>query len=175
MLGAASEMSSQAVETSQSPAGGCPLALKDYKPKAALHVPQTSVPRSRFPAIDCHVHLSTLVQRPMPSSDVPLKEGPEGPLASMSTKPEEVLALMDRRNIRMMVNVTGGYGPALDEVIRYWHKPYPDRFLVCVEPWWTRANEAGYANFQAGEVEKAAAAHVGSRFSRLWDCICARI
>ena len=87
-----------------------PLALKDYKPRPALHVPETNVPRSRFPVIDSHVHLSTLRQRPMPSSDVPLKEGPEGPQASMSTKPEDVLALMDRKNIRMMVNVTGGYG-----------------------------------------------------------------
>ena len=118
-------------DASQMPRGERPLALKDYSPKPALHVPETNVARSRFPVIDSHVHLSTLVQRPMPSSDVPRKEGPEGPQASMSTKPEDVLALMDRKNIRMMVNVTGGYGPALDEVIRYWYKPHPDRFLVC--------------------------------------------
>lgn len=140
------------------PENGCPLALKDYKPKPALHVPETKVPKPRFPVIDCHVHLSSVVQRPMPSSDVPVKEGPEGPQASMSTRPEDVIALMDRKNIRVMVNATGGYGPALDEVIRYWHKPYPDRFLVCVEPWWTRTNEPGYPNFQAGEVERAARA-----------------
>ena len=126
--------------------------------KPALHVPETKVPKPRFPVIDCHVHLSSVVQRPMPSSDVPVKEGPEGPQASMSTRPEDVIALMDRKNIRVMVNATGGYGPALDEVIRYWHKPYPDRFLVCVEPWWTRTNEPGYPNFQAGEVERAARA-----------------
>ncbi len=141
-----------------SQAGPPPLALKDYSPKPALHVPETKVPRSRFPVIDCHVHLSTLVQRQMPSSDVPLKEGAEGPQASMSTRPEDVIALMNRKNIRLMVNVTGGYGPALDEAIRYWHKPYPDRFLVCVEPWWTRTNETGYAKFQADEIERAARA-----------------
>ena len=113
----------QSTGADQNPQTGRPLALKDYSPRPALHVPETSVPRSRFPVIDSHVHLSTLVQRPMPSSDVPRKEGPEGPQASMSTKPEDVLALMDRKNIRMMVNVTGGYGPALDDVLRYWHTP----------------------------------------------------
>jgi predicted TIM-barrel fold metal-dependent hydrolase len=120
-----------------------------------LHVPETRVPRARFPAIDSHTHLSTVVGRPMPSSDVPLKEGPEGPRASMSSSPAAVLAMMDRLNLRMMVNVTGGYGPALDETVNYWHKPHPDRFLVCTEPWWTRFPEPGYARMQGDEIHRA--------------------
>ncbi|MCW5980514.1 MAG: amidohydrolase family protein [Bryobacteraceae bacterium] len=137
---------------------GCPLAVKDYQPQSTLHVPETNVPRACFPVIDSHVHLSTVVGRLMPSSDVPEKEGPDGPKAFSTSDPKDVLALMERRNVRMMVNVTGGYGPALNEVIDRWHKPYPGRFLVCVEPWWTRANEPGYAKFQAAETEKAARA-----------------
>src|ERR1043166_1650596 len=35
-----------------------PLALKDYQPKSMLHVPETHVPRSRFPNIDFHTHLT---------------------------------------------------------------------------------------------------------------------
>ena len=31
-----------------------PLALKDYQPRSMLHVPETHVPRSRFPNIDFH-------------------------------------------------------------------------------------------------------------------------
>ena len=31
--------------------GTLPLALKDYQPKSMLHVPETHVPRSRFPSI----------------------------------------------------------------------------------------------------------------------------
>ena len=34
------------------------LLLKDYQPKSMLHVPETHVPRSRFPNIDFHTHLS---------------------------------------------------------------------------------------------------------------------
>ena len=32
---------------------------------------------------------------------------------------------MDAENIRMMVNLTGGYGPLLEETIRHWQSPQP--------------------------------------------------
>jgi predicted TIM-barrel fold metal-dependent hydrolase len=134
---------------------GQPLALGDYQPRSKLHAPETRVPRPRFPVIDTHVHLSSVAGRPMPSSDVPDKEGPEGPRALASSDPKEILALMERKDVRLMVNVTGGYGAALDEVIRYWQQPYPDRFLTCVEPWWTRTHEPGYAKFQADELQRS--------------------
>ena len=51
---------------------------------------------------------------------------------------------MDRKNIEVMVNLTGGCGPALDEAIRYWHTPHPRRFLVFTQPWFGRINEPGY-------------------------------
>src|SRR5215211_4769737 len=40
-----------------------PLALKDYQPKSMLHVPETHVPRSRFPNIDFHTHLSWIERK----------------------------------------------------------------------------------------------------------------
>jgi len=30
----------------------------DFQPKSMLHVPETKVPRSRYPVIDIHTHLS---------------------------------------------------------------------------------------------------------------------
>jgi predicted TIM-barrel fold metal-dependent hydrolase len=131
------------------------LALRDFAPRSGLHVPETKVPRARFPVIDCHVHLSSIEGRPMPKSTVPPQEGPGGPKPTTSSDPRQVLALMDRKNVRTLVNVTGGYGPALDYLLNRWHKPYPDRFLVCTEPWWTRTNQPGYAKFQADEVARA--------------------
>jgi predicted TIM-barrel fold metal-dependent hydrolase len=131
-----------------------PLALKDFHPTSMLHVSSTKVERARFPAIDFHTHLTTVVGRPMPSSAVPV-EGKDGPRASFSSKPEDVLALLDRKNVLLAVNLTGGYGPALDEVIRSWHAPFPNRFIVFTEPWWTRVAEHGYPQFQADEIERA--------------------
>ena len=67
----------------------------------------------------------------------------------------EILPVMDRKNIRMMVNLTGGCGPALDEVIQYWQTPTPRRFLVFTQPWFGRIRESGYSKMQADEIERA--------------------
>ena len=34
------------------------LDISRYQPKSMLHVPETKVPRSRFPVIDFHTHLT---------------------------------------------------------------------------------------------------------------------
>src|SRR6478735_7085125 len=93
-----------------------PLALKDYQPRSMLHVPETHVPRSRFPNIDFHTHL-TWVDR----------KGKSDVLTHAATV-EEALKVMDAKNIRIMVNLTGGYGPLLAEAVRHWQQPHPDRF-----------------------------------------------
>ncbi len=80
-----------------------PLPITDYQPKSMLHVRETIVPQARYPVIDIHTHLTwcdTLVKTPQPVNNA---------------SPEEILPIMDRKNIRTMVNLTGGCGPALDE------------------------------------------------------------
>src|SRR5207245_9477404 len=60
-----------------------------------------------------------------------------------------------RTRICTMVNGRGGVGAGLEETIRRYQTPYPDRFLVFTEPWWGRVNEPGYGKFQADEVARA--------------------
>lgn len=123
----------------------CDLALVDYQPKSMLHVKETSVPVSKYPVIDFHTHLSFT------------RRGKDRkPVASYEITPEQALEVMDRRNIRIMVNLTGGNGPVLEENLDYWQRPHPERFLVFTEPMWDRASDAGYSRMQAEEVEKAA-------------------
>lgn len=124
-----------------SQAGAVPLP--EYEPRSMLRVKETRVERSRFPVIDIHTHLSW-------SSPLGKEVAPR-----MTARPEEILAVMDRKNIRTMVNLTGGYGKALEEVIAYWQKPHPGRFLVFTEPSWNRTPEPGYATFQADELARA--------------------
>src|ERR1043165_9189194 len=90
-----------------------PLALKDYQPKSMLHVPETHVPRSRFPLIDFHTHL-TWVDR----------KGKSDVLTHAATV-EETLKVMDAKNIRIMVDLPGGYGPWLQEAVRRWQQLPP--------------------------------------------------
>ncbi len=119
------------------------LRLSDFEPRSMLRVKETRVERARFPVIDFHAHLSW--------SPGPGKEGgPEFP-----AQPEEILPVMERKNIRMMVNLTGGRGAVLEEVLRVWHKPYPDRFLVFTEPWWNQVADPSYPKLQADEIERA--------------------
>lgn len=120
-----------------------PLALKDYQPKSMLHVPETHVPRSRFPNIDFHTHLSWVDRKG--KSDV----------VTHTATVEEVLKVMDAKNIRIMVNLTGGYGPLLEETVRHWQQPHPDRFIVFTEPWYAKIRMSNYAEFQGQQIEAA--------------------
>src|SRR5512132_1086109 len=120
-----------------------PLALKDYEPKSMLHVPETHVPRSRFPNIDFHTHLSWIDRKG--KADV----------VRHTATPAEVLKVMDAKNIRIMINLTGGYGPLLEETVRHWQQPHPDRFIVFTEPWYGKITMPDYAKFQGRQIEAA--------------------
>jgi predicted TIM-barrel fold metal-dependent hydrolase len=120
-----------------------PLPLTDYEPRSMLHIAETKVERARFPVIDFHTHLSFTDRNSKPEKSNP------------RAKREEVLPVMDRKNVRAMVNLTGGYGAALEQSIAYWQTPAPDRFIVFTEPWFNRITESGYPQFQADQIERA--------------------
>src|SRR5208283_817724 len=69
--------------------------------------------------------------------------------------PAELLAIMDRRNVRTMVNLTGGWGRGLEQTVEKYQKAEPGRFIVFTTPAWERCNQPGYAQFQAEQVERA--------------------
>jgi predicted TIM-barrel fold metal-dependent hydrolase len=62
---------------------------------------------------------------------------------------------MDRKNIRMLVNLTGGYGDGLREAVRRFDRAHPGRFLTMTEPAWARAAEANYSRTQVDLLEQA--------------------
>jgi len=124
-----------------------PLDLGEFQPQSMLHVPETKVPRSKFPVIDVHTHLSFQAAG---QNGVSLGEKMKYPMP-----PEEVMAVMHRKNLRTMVDLTGGHGQGLVEVVEKWQKAYPGRFVVFTEPWWERSNQPGYPQFQADEMERA--------------------
>jgi predicted TIM-barrel fold metal-dependent hydrolase len=115
-----------------------------------LHVKETQVPRARFPVIDVHTHVT---RRAKTTAGVS-----QGEAIIVSAPPRDVLPAMDRRNIRIMVNLTGSAGEGLSEAIRTFQQPHPDRFVVFTEPSWDRVAESGYATWQADELARAKAA-----------------
>jgi predicted TIM-barrel fold metal-dependent hydrolase len=133
----------QTVNNQQDTGSKSPLSLKEYEPKSSLHVRETRIERARFPVIDFHTHLSWLIPNARPEK------------ARQLASPGEILPIMDRKNVRTMVSLTGGYGAALGENIAYWQNAHPGRFIVFTEPWFSRASEPGYAQFQADELARA--------------------
>jgi predicted TIM-barrel fold metal-dependent hydrolase len=128
-------------------ATGKPLSLTDFQPKSMLHVPQTAVARARFPVIDIHTHISWLA-----AHDHGVAVGEK---MTYLAPPSELLPVMDRRNVRMMVDLTGGFGAGLAETIERYQRPHPDRFAIFTTPCWERIQESNYPQYQAGQIMAA--------------------
>ena len=124
-----------------------PLDLSQFQPRSMLRVKQTAVARARYPVIDIHTHLSFSAKS---QAGVPLVGDRRFPWPA-----ERVLAVMDRKNIRTMVNVTGGYDAGLEDAIARFDRAHPGRFCTFTEPAWARAAEPGYAREQAQAIERA--------------------
>jgi predicted TIM-barrel fold metal-dependent hydrolase len=74
---------------------------------------------------------------------------------SYLAKPDELIPVMDRKNIRALVNLTGGYDDGLAEVITKYDKSYLGRFYSFTEPCYERFLEPDYPRIQADKIERA--------------------
>lgn len=124
-----------------------PLELEDFQPRSMLTVPATRVPRARVPAIDFHTHISF---RAAGTGGVP-----QGEEMRFLAPASELLQVMDRVNLRIMVNLTGGVGSGLQQSIQRYQTAHPGRFLTFTEPQYARVNDRNYAREQAEDVERA--------------------
>jgi predicted TIM-barrel fold metal-dependent hydrolase len=128
-------------------AGKMKLDLAEFQPKSMLHVPETMVSRARYPVIDVHTHLSFRAES---RNGVGL-----GEKLAFLAEPETVLPIMDRKNIRIMVNLTGSSGHGLHQAIEKFQIPYPHRFLTFTEPLWEQSDRPNYGKIQADAIESA--------------------
>jgi predicted TIM-barrel fold metal-dependent hydrolase len=124
-----------------------PLDISEYVPKSMLHVPETMVARSKFPVIDIHTHISGSTRYEKGVALSPDREYPE--------TADELLKLMDRKNIRAMVNLTGGFDKGLTEAVKKYDKAVPGRFYTFTEPAYPRFAEPNYPKNQAETIEQA--------------------
>jgi hypothetical protein len=86
------------------------ILLKDYDPSSSLVVPETQVPKARFPATDVHAHV----------------------YADTADKVSEWVRTMDEVGIERTVILTDAIGTEFDHLVDLYLKPYPTRFrLYC--------------------------------------------
>jgi len=124
-----------------------PLDLSQFQPHSMLQVHSSHVERCRFPLIDFHTHITRSVRS---------ENGVE--LSAARTylgSPEFLLAVMDRRNIRAMVNLTGGYDRGVAEVVERYDRAHPGRFYTLTEPCYERFKDPRYPQLQADAIQQA--------------------
>jgi predicted TIM-barrel fold metal-dependent hydrolase len=112
-----------------------------------LHARETRIERARYPVIDVHTHIT--------ESSKSINGVDLGAERDFHATPGELIAVMDRKNIRSMVNLTGGFGSGLTETIEKYDRSYRDRFYTFTEPCYSRLLEPDYPRIQAEAIEQA--------------------
>ena len=134
-------------EAAQAPPKPVVLELKDFQPRSMLQVPETKVPRAKFPVIDFHTHLGFSAKG--------VAGVPHGEDRRFAAPAAELLPVMDRVNLRTMVNLTGGVGSGLKESIARFQTAHPGRFVTFTEPAYSQLTQPDYPRRQADDVERA--------------------
>ncbi len=123
------------------------LALADFQPRSMLVTEENRVESARFPAIDVHTHVSSVFRR-QPGPGDSLQGNPGERL-------DQITQWMDRLNLRMLVNLTGGTGDVLQHTLDEMAGRHPGRLLTCTVPDYARLQERGYPEWQAEELARA--------------------
>jgi uncharacterized protein len=110
-----------------------PPSIVDYRPKSTVVAPEHLVPRAKFPVVDSHSHLrvttDTIEQR--------VKE-------------------MDALNLRVLVNLSGGSGDQLKQLVETIRTSrYPDRFRVFANVNFNGAGAPGWKEKEIAGLEQA--------------------
>lgn len=104
------------------------LLLRDFHPTTMMHAPEHKIERAKFPVFDVHQHV-----------DDARGIGERVP-------PAEVVARMDRLNIKTIIILTGGWGEQLQKVLDQMVKPYPGRFLVFTQIDWSKIDDPNFSD-----------------------------
>ena len=153
VAGAVLPRSTQALSPAVAEPPPAALPLSEFQPRSMLHVPATHVPRARFPVIDVHAHLSNTARY---ENGVAVGEN-----VNLWISAADALAIMDRKNVRAMVNLTGGHGAGLEQTLAAYDRAAPGRFLTCTEPAYEKFSDRNYPQLQADAI--VAAARAGAR------------
>ena len=112
-----SERQGQPAQAPPASAPAASLPLDQFQPKSMLHVPETRVARPRFPVIDVHTHLTRSGRSPKGTEDMEA--------VAYTAAASDVVTAMDRKGIATMVNLTGGRGSGLEQVVRDFDRALP--------------------------------------------------
>ncbi len=108
------------------------MDFEKYNPKSTLVVPENLLTRAKYPFIDVHSHHWN-----MGTQDL-----------------KELVNPMDKMNMAVMVNLSGGNGDRLLSMIRNINKNYPDRFIVFANVDFGGIGSSGWAEKAVSQLEE---------------------
>jgi len=85
------------------------MGFEEYRPRSTLVVPEHPTPAARYPFVDVHSHHWRVPDR---------------------AYVEELIDAMDRMNMGVLVNLSGGSGERLRRMVEALEGRHPDRFVV---------------------------------------------
>jgi len=107
--------------------------LKPYDPTPALVTKVTRVDRPKFPATDIHAHWPA------------------------SVEPAALLAAMDDLGVERSVNLSGGFGPQLDQMLSRYHDASPGRLAIFANIDFSRIDAPTFASDHVAMLERGRA------------------
>jgi uncharacterized protein len=108
------------------------MSIEEYDPKSTLVVPEHLLTHAKYPFIDVHNHQWALT--------------PE--------KVDQLIADMDKINLRIMVNLSGGYGERLKQNVEALKRRYKDRFAVFANLDYSNIDDPGYGERAAKQLDQ---------------------
>jgi uncharacterized protein len=115
------------------------ILLKDFHPDSALHAAVHEVQRAKFPVIDVHTHTNDAAG------------------IGDRVDPKEMVARMDRLNVKTIVILTGMWGDKLQTIIDDMVKPYPGRFVVFTQFDWSKINDPNFSQLMVRQIDDSVA------------------
>jgi predicted TIM-barrel fold metal-dependent hydrolase len=124
------------------------LLIDDFRPISQLVVPEHHVRRAKFPVVDAHTHLGF---RTDAFGDATAPSEGIGWLGDV----DELAEVMDQCGVKAMVNLSGRWGDDLKRLLDQFEGRYPGRFATFCNLDWSRANEARFGEWAAGQLEES--------------------
>jgi predicted TIM-barrel fold metal-dependent hydrolase len=110
-----------------------PPSIVDYKPRTTLKVAEHKVPKAKFPVVDIHSHQPTPIT-------------PE--------QFDKVVQGMDANNLRVLINLSGGYGDRLRQGLDAIAKsPHKDRMVLFANVSFDGVGTPGWSQKAAAQLE----------------------
>ncbi len=107
------------------------MSFEEYNPKSTLVVPQNPVDKAKFTFIDVHSH-----QFRMATQDL-----------------SQLVADMDKLNMGVMVNLSGGSGQGLRAMLKNVNDHYPNRFVVFANVDFSNVGNPNWGELAAAQLE----------------------